>query len=60
MSEGTYFISAKVLSGDDEVTLPTTVDTKVQSVNFSNASAIELGLQTGGTILFNDVQRISQ
>lgn len=58
--EGTYYLSAKVLVGDNEVTLPTSVDTKVQSVNLANSSAIELGLQTGGTVLFNDVQKISQ
>ncbi|MFK8028212.1 MAG: flagellar hook assembly protein FlgD [Gammaproteobacteria bacterium] len=58
--EGNYYLSATVLAGDDEVTLPTTVDTKVQSVNLARSSAIELGLQTGDTILFNDVQKISQ
>ena len=60
LPEGTYFLSAKVLAGDNEVFLPTKVDTKVQSVNFANSSAIELGLQTGDTVLFNEVQKISQ
>ena len=58
--EGTYYLSAKVLAGDSDVSLPTSVDTKVQSVNLANSSAIELGLQTGDTVLFNQVQRISQ
>ncbi|MDW3094342.1 MAG: flagellar hook capping FlgD N-terminal domain-containing protein [Gammaproteobacteria bacterium] len=58
--EGNYFLSATVLAGENEVSLPTTVESKVQSVNLSNSSAIELGLQTGGTILFNEVQRISE
>ncbi|MFK7795409.1 MAG: flagellar hook assembly protein FlgD [Gammaproteobacteria bacterium] len=58
--EGEYFLSATVLAGDSEVSLPTTVDTKVQSVNLANSSAIELGLQTGDTILFDQVQKISQ
>ena len=57
---GTYFLSATVLAGDNEVSLPTTVDTKVQSVNLANSSAIELGLETGDTILFNQVQKISK
>lgn len=58
--EGFYFISASVLSGENEVALSTTVQSKVESVNLSNSSAIELGLETGGTILFNEVQKISQ
>ena len=58
--EGTYYLSATVLAGDNEVSLPTTVDTEVQSVNLANSSAIELGLKTGDTILFNEVQKISQ
>jgi flagellar basal-body rod modification protein FlgD len=57
---GTYFLSATVLAGDNEVSLPTTVDTKVQSVNLANSSAIELGLETGDTVLFDQVQKISK
>ena len=57
---GAYFLSATVLAGDNEVSLPTTVDTKVQSVNLANSSAIELGLETGDTILFDQVQKISK
>ena len=60
VEDGNYFISARVLSGDNEVSLPTTVQSKVESVNLSDANAIELGLATGGTILFNEVQKISQ
>ncbi len=57
---GAYFISASVVAGDDEFILPTAVQSKVESVNLANSNAIELGLEGGDTILFNDVQKISQ
>ncbi len=60
VEDGVYFISARVLSGENELTLPTTVQSKVESVNLSNANSIELGLASGDTILFNQVQKISQ
>lgn len=60
VEDGVYFLSATVLSGQDELTLPTAVDSEVLSVNLSNSQAIELGLQNGETILFDNVQRISQ
>ena len=60
VNPGAYFISASVLSGEDEFTLPTTVQSKVESVNLANANSIELGLETGDTVLFNQVQKISQ
>lgn len=60
VEEGIYFISASVLSGGDEFTLPTTVQSKVESVNLSNSNAIELGLEGGDTILFDEVHKISQ
>lgn len=60
VDDGIYFISASVLSGDSEVALSTTVQSKVDSVNLSNSNAIELGLQSGDTILFKEVQKISQ
>ena len=58
--EGTYYLSANVLAGENQVTLATSVESKVQSVNLANTSAIELGLETGDTILFDNIQRISQ
>lgn len=62
VAEGSYFISATVLSGENELALPTTVKNKIQSVNLNNAGSdsIELGLETGNTILFDEVQQISQ
>ncbi len=60
--EGSYFISASVLSGENDISLPTTVKNKIQSVNLNNGAtdSIELGLETGNTILFDEVQQISQ
>ncbi len=60
--EGSYFISASVISGENEISLPTTVKNRIQSVNLNNAGSdsIELGLETGNTILFDEVQQISQ
>jgi len=60
VEDGVYFLSATVLTGENELTLPTAVDSEVLSVNLANSQAIELGLQNGETILFDDVQRISQ
>ena len=59
--EGTYFITASVLAGDTEVALPTTVKNKIQSINLNNTggSSIELGLASGKTILFDEIQQIS-
>jgi flagellar basal-body rod modification protein FlgD len=58
--EGTYFLSANVLAGDSEVALPTTVETRIQSVNLANTNSIELGLASGDTILFDEITQISQ
>ena len=60
--EGSYFISATVPFGENQLALPTTVKNKIQSVNLNNAGSdsIELGLETGNTILFDEVQQISQ
>lgn len=60
VEDGVYFLSATVLSGQDELTLPTAIDSEVLSVNLSNSQAIELSLQNGESILFDNVQRISQ
>lgn len=59
--EGTYFITASVLAGDVELALPTTVKNKIQSINLNNTggSSIELGLASGKTILFDEIQQIS-
>ncbi len=60
--EGAYFLSATILSGDSEFALSTTVKNKIQSVNInsSGSNEIELGLASGGTILFNEIKQISQ
>lgn len=60
--EGTYFLTATVLAGDNEIALPTTVKNKIQSINLNNAgsNSIELGLASGKTILFDEIQQISQ
>ena len=60
--QGTYFVTASVFAGDTEVALPTTVKNKIQSVNLNNGggSSIELGLASGKTILFDEIQQISQ
>ena len=60
VDEGAYFISASVLTDEGEISLSTTVQSKVESVNLANSSAIELGFEGGNTILFNDVNKISQ
>ena len=60
VDERNYYLSANVLAGENQVTLATSVESKVQSVNLANTSAIELGLETGDTVLFDNIQRISQ
>ncbi len=60
--EGTYFVTASVFAGDTELALPTTVKNRIQSVNLTNGdgNSIELGLASGKTILFDEIQQISQ
>ncbi len=59
---GSYFVTASVFTGETEIALPTTVKNKIQSVNLNNGSggSIELGLASGKTILFDEIQQISQ
>ena len=59
---GTYFLSATTSTGDSELALSTTVKSEIQSVNVnsSGADAIELGLASGNTILFDQIKQISQ
>ena len=60
VDDGAYFISASVLAEQGEIALSTTVQTRIESVNLANSNAIELGLEGGNTILFNEVRKISQ
>ena len=59
---GTYFLSATTFSGDAELALSTSVKNEIQSVNINNSvtGAVELGLASGKTILFNEITQISQ
>ena len=62
LPEGSYFLSASVANGDNDIALLTQVNAQVESVNLSaaNSNSIELGLASGETILLQNVTRISQ